>query len=360
MTDGRAGGVVGRRALTAWLAIIGSVFLMLFACGQFALVVNPPDTSSLGANSSLAADYSAWRPAAFAALDPRIILAALRDFGLAGLPLQTGDGTNCLLGASCPQSSPTRTPTSTGFPTATLQAPTVTQAALVPPAAGDTDQPPTARRSTSTATPLPTSTPVTPTDTDTPVPTATAVPPTPSNTPRPPTPTRTPCPGNCEPDVGTPDGAYAVLAPGTEMVFSLTSPIVVDGDPDYDLVYYERLYGATILLDLVVVRIGQTSTGAWYVVFDWGDGLPDTNSSVGGYGADGTEEPNAPIDPDDLYGTSFDTGIGIDVDHAPTPVPTGEYDVVSVAAPTPSAGTTPAVDQQAEVDAVEILPTSGP
>ncbi len=141
--------------------------------------------------------------------------------------------------------------------------------------------------------------------------------------------------------------------PGTTLDFYLPTPIVVDGSGDWDLVYYERrnVPNAEILLDLVVVKIGVSSTGEWYVVFDWGDGVVDANASVSAV----PEAANAPIPLSTLYGTPH-TGILIDVDV--TSVPTGVYDRVSVSGPTPGPGT-PAygAGDLAEVDAVEVLPT---
>jgi hypothetical protein len=162
----------------------------------------------------------------------------------------------------------------------------------------------------------------------------------------------------CEPDIGTPDGGYWSIPPGATAVFNLTSPIIVDGDSDWDLVYYERRNAPNpeILLDLVVVKIGISSTGEWFVVFDWGNGIVDANTSVSTV----PEVPNAPIPIATLYGTSpYQTGILINVDI--TTVPTGAYDRVSVAGPTPGSGT-PAYGpgDLAEVDAVEVLPTPTP
>lgn len=333
---------------------------MVYACGQFALIGGAPDTSGFDASSSMAADYSAWRPAAFAAVNPGIILAALRDFGLNGLPVLSNGGNGCLLGASCTPPSLTPTPSSTAMPTPTLTAPTATHAAtkVDPPSATPNDELPSARGSTATpaytATPANTPVPPIPTDTDVPPASPTAVPPTA---------VPTACPfGGCEPDIGTPDGTYATLSPGMEMIYSLANPIVVDGSPDVDLVYYERELapGAGVVwFDLVVIRIGQTVTGNWFVVFDWGDGQPDTNTNVGNFGVDGTEEPNAVIATGDLYGAPpYQTGVTIDVDGSGAPP--GTYELLSVSAPTPAAGETRLPDENTEVDAVEILPTSAP
>jgi hypothetical protein len=154
---------------------------------------------------------------------------------------------------------------------------------------------------------------------------------------------------------------WNTICPGTVLSFNLQTPIVVDGDADPDVVYYERTYAPGILLDLVVLKIGVTLEGEWYVIFNWGDGAPDLNSSVGTFGLDGTEEPNAPIPTTNLVGPpGLQVGIPIDVDHAATPPPTGVYYWLQIVAPTAPVGTDYPSDYYTEVDSVEILPTPTP
>ncbi|MCJ7678791.1 MAG: hypothetical protein MUO35_13840 [Anaerolineales bacterium] len=363
--------------LVPWMLL---VFVVLFACGQLALRGTPPGESG-DTRSKLRADYAPWAFMPMAPLDPRFLLLAAQDLGWGGLPpIATAIG--CLLpGSGCTgfssptptlafHATPTRTgggggggPTQTGWPTPTLGAgwPTLTptEAWNPPPTATSTPTPSSTATASTTPTATPTNTPTsTPTNTLTNTATSTETP-TPTNTPSPTnTPvTPTPCPGNCEPDIGTPDGSYWTIPSGDEAVFSLSNPIVVDGDSDWDLVYYERqnYSSGQILLDLVVVRIGISSTGDWFVVFDWGGGVT-ANTNVSAY----TEIPNAPIDMPALYGTPpYNTGILINVDI--TTVPTGVYDRLSIAGPTPGPGT-PAygAGDLAEVDAVEVLPTPTP
>ncbi len=358
--------------LVPWMLL---VFLILFACGQLALAVRaaPGGTDT---RSNLVADYARWQFMPMAPLDPAFLGQLALELGVSGLP-PVSDSTVCLLpGSAC-------------LPTSTANAPPGTPKPTQPPPGGGGGPTPTATRTVAaffssptptdppsgplpSSTPTLTSTPVTPTLTSTPItPTLTSTPVTPTSTNTPVTPTSTntpvtptatstacPVPAGCEPDVGTPDGGYWTIPPGATAVFNLTSPIIVDGDSDWDLVYYERrnIPNAEILLDLVVVQIGISSTGEWFVVFDWGNGVVDTNTSVSAV----PEVPNAPIPLATLYGTApYQTGILINVDI--TTVPTGMYDRVSIAGPTPGSGT-PAygAGDRAEVDAVEVLPTPTP
>jgi len=354
--------------LIPWMLL---VFLVLLACGQLALALHAaPDEADT--RSNLRADYARWQFMPMAPLDPAFLGQLALDLGLSKLPILS-DAPGCLLpGAGCldwPTASVTAggigaTQTAQGGGAQATPTATRTPAAGIPPTALPTvsgPPPSLIPSSTPTSTPItpsPTNTPETPTSTPiTPSPTNTPETPTPTDTPIPPTPTNTPCPaGNCEPDIGTPDGGYWSIPPGATAVFNLTSPIVVDGDSDWDLVYYERQNGGSgqVLLDLVVVQIGVSSTGDWYVVFDWGGGVT-ANSNVSGY----TEAPNAVIEMSALYGTPpFNTGILINVD-IPS-VPTGVYDLVSVAGPTPAPGTAYVPGDYAEVDAVEVLNTPTP
>jgi hypothetical protein len=347
------------RAMLRWLILAPPLLLITSLCAMVA-TASASRTPSVETTSRLMADYRPWDEWVFAPVQPDILAAIARDLGLSGVPGVVSLGSCFLPGAECgdatelPTATPTRlaaTPTSGGVgvgrtPTPgpggpgsspTLR-PTNTRTA-VPPA------PPTA---TATATPTNTFTPSpTPTFTSTPTQTFT------------PTMTNTPC-ANCEPDIGTPDGSYFSVPPGAELTYILSSPILVDGSSDWDLVYYERQNGMTgeILLDLVVLKIGISATGEWFVVFDWGNGIVDANSSVSAI----PEGPNAPIPMSALYGTPpFNTGILIDVDHAATPPPMGVYDRLSIAGPTPGPGTPPyGAGDVAEVDAVEVLPTPTP
>ncbi len=379
------------RALLRWLILAPPLLIVTSLCAAVA-TARASHPSGVETTSQLSADYAPWDETFFAQLRPGFLAAILRDLGLGGVPGVISLGGCFLPGADCSVPTDAPTPTSAWFaatpthdpggpggPPATGSSPTIaptrTRTPTVAPSATRTPTPtatatftptPTATSSsTSTATPTdtPTSTPtVTPTSTETSTPTPTHTPtwtltPTPTYTL---TPTNTPCGGACEPDFGTPDGGFLAIPSGSEIIYNLSTPIYVDGDPDWDLVYYERENGTSgqILLDLVILKIGISATGEWFVVFDWGNGIVDANSSVSAV----PEVPNAPIQMSTLYGTPpYDTGILIDVDNAATPPPTGVYDRLSIAGPTPGPGTPPyGAGDLAEVDAIEILPTPTP
>ena len=144
----------------------------------------------------------------------------------------------------------------------------------------------------------------------------------------------------------TPDGRVYLLSAGTSL--TMAKNLVTNGDPGYDLVYYERPSptGDGIYLDWVIVEIGDGNN--WYTVFNWGDNLADANSNM-----DFNILPNPQTPPESdqraIPGSALynGTGIAIDVDAV---VPPGTYSYVRFIAPTGDA------DGQMEIDAVEILP----
>ncbi len=150
--------------------------------------------------------------------------------------------------------------------------------------------------------------------------------------------------------INIPDGYYVII--------TLPTPIVVVGisDTGYDLVYYERQLddsgmpsGYGVHMDQVILSISTAVNGTYYQIFNWGDGIPDTNSNLGDVA--GLENDNQPIDASEFYGTyPQDTGILIDVDNAPSYPPPGNYSFLAIQAPTPL----PANDG-ADVDAVEVV-----
>jgi hypothetical protein len=142
----------------------------------------------------------------------------------------------------------------------------------------------------------------------------------------------------------TPDGnVYDLLAGG---ILTLNIPVEADGDPDPDLVYYELPAGSGILLDWVIIEIGDGNN--WYTIFNWGDNNPDANTDVGAYIQ---SNPQVPQEPDQRNIPSsaliYSTGVAIDVDSV---VPPGTYSYIRLYAPTGD------VDGQLEVDALEVLP----
>jgi len=152
-------------------------------------------------------------------------------------------------------------------------------------------------------------------------------------------------PGNI--NTGAPDGSLGAIADGNYIVINLSlTPIIVNGpsDTNYDFIYFEEPSGNGIQMDKVILSISSNGS-TYYVVFNWGDGIPDTNSNVGDVtSSTGTENDNQPIDnpvdTGELYGTSpLDTGILIDVDNAPSHPPVGSYQYLAIQAPAAPAST---------------------
>jgi hypothetical protein len=133
-----------------------------------------------------------------------------------------------------------------------------------------------------------------------------------------------------EPNVGSPNGIPALIACGSEVVVDLgTTPISTHAG--YDLVYFEQedfLNPDHIALDWVIVQVGSSSSGPWFTVFYWGDGIIDTNTNIGlsAYASPETDNKAIPMNnPTPLYGTApYTTGITIDVE-ARAPANTYQY-----------------------------------
>ncbi len=192
--------------------------------------------------------------------------------------------------------------------------------------------------------------------------------------PKNPPPTSTPSPaplvGVEEPvvpaeiNIGTPDDIVGNVPDGFYVVIDLSgNPIIVDGNPDYDFVYYERDTGSgNIAMDRVILSISSDNS-VYYVVFNWGDNVPDANTNVNTTTlADPPSDPanpeadNEPIDTSNLYQDpsaplSPQTGILVDVDNAPSHPPNGNYSYLAVQAPV-----APPSNDGADIDSIQVLP----
>jgi len=119
----------------------------------------------------------------------------------------------------------------------------------------------------------------------------------------------------------------------------------------YDLVYYEHYASAVpgILMDFVIIEVCSDAVCSLsYPVFNWGDGIVETNTNIGLAGFSFGEPDNDPIPEAVLYGVSpLQVGITIDVDAV---APAGTYPYLRLSAP---GG--PQTDG-AEVDSIEVLP----
>jgi hypothetical protein len=173
-------------------------------------------------------------------------------------------------------------------------------------------------------------------------------------------------PGNT--NVGPPDGNVGNVADGNYVTIDLSSnPIVVNGpsDKNYDFTYYELHVapcspaapcpsGSGIQMDSVILSISVLNTGPYYVVFNWGDGVPDANSNIGDVASStGTENDNQSIDSSQLAGSgSTQTGVQVDVDNAPSHPPVGNYSYLAIQAPVapPADG-----NDGADVDSIQVV-----
>ncbi len=171
-----------------------------------------------------------------------------------------------------------------------------------------------------------------------------------------------------------PDGYYVVLG-GLNIVVGLTP------DSNYDLAYFERDAGTTVNLDWIIIGISIYEDGhEYYEVFNWGNGIPDTNSNVGDLAQPpGTEEDNLaiPISEDtevpvlppenQLYDPDYvdpvsngplpQTGILIDVDNATSAPPANTYNYIVIISP-------PGLGGDVQIDAIQAIevpiPTATP
>ena len=162
------------------------------------------------------------------------------------------------------------------------------------------------------------------------------------------TPTFTPIPIPTDPMPGligtTPDGVAYPLASGGTLTLGIN--IVANGNPGYDLVYYEFPAGSGVWLDWAVVQISDGTN--WYTIFNWGDNIADTNTNMN---FNILSNPIVPPEQDqrdipsaELYNS---TGIAIDIDAV---VPPGTYPYIRFTAPTGD------IDGQMEIDAIQLLP----
>ncbi|MGE5377494.1 MAG: hypothetical protein ACM3XO_20740 [Bacteroidota bacterium] len=156
-------------------------------------------------------------------------------------------------------------------------------------------------------------------------------------------------------NIGTsPDGRTEYIRSGTSITLAFNSPLVVNGHPSWDLVFYELPIGTGIGMDWTLIQIGDGTN--WYNVFYWGDGIPDTNSNlninvIGGAEDDNRDFTTQPAS-DVLY--PFNTapgaansGIAMELDGV---VPKGTYPYIRIVAPTGD------LDGGTEIDAVSVLP----
>jgi hypothetical protein len=126
-------------------------------------------------------------------------------------------------------------------------------------------------------------------------------------------------------------------------------------DPDFDLVYYERIapgFTDRINFDWTILQVGTGPSGAclagdWFDALVWGDDDITNNGHLGGLIF--PEVDNATVFLVDLFGTlPYQTGIAIDLDALGL---SGIYPCLQVFSPINWPD-----NDAAEVDALQILP----
>jgi hypothetical protein len=93
------------------------------------------------------------------------------------------------------------------------------------------------------------------------------------------------------------------------------SGLLLDGNSTWDTVYYEKEEASSagkIHMGAILIEVYDQTTSAWYTIYNWGNGIADTNASYN----NGNSEPDGfPVDKSLLYGVPpVNTGIAIDID----------------------------------------------
>lgn len=327
--------------LARWIVLVPVVLLILFGCGQFALV-SAQQPSVEGPLTNMQADYQAWSFTEFQPLTAGILDEIMKDrsryaYGAPpSIVLVSGPvwPTQQAEQKETPR-PPAPTEQTTATPPATPVIPHTATIAVTPSATQVIWIP-------YTATNIPP-----PEDTHTPTPTAT------STATATATATKVP-PNNV--NIGAPDNNIEDIAGGGELIIDLedlTGSPLDTSTPDgaYDLVFYEYEFSPGIVqFDHVVLQVGTGPSGScgsstWTTVFYWGDSDPTNNGHIGGmYGP--TEVDNQTMFTSDLYLGST-TGIAIDTDALGA---SGIYPCLRVYSPISGSG------DSAQIDAIGILP----
>lgn len=129
--------------------------------------------------------------------------------------------------------------------------------------------------------------------------------------------TSTNTPDLSEPDFGGPDGNTIGLGNGISFEFNL-SGFFLDGNSTWDVVYYEKEAASPaghIRLGAVLIEVYDETTASWYTIYNWGDGIADTNA---GYNNGNSEPDGFPVDKSLVSGVPpLNTGVAIDIDTPP-------------------------------------------
>jgi uncharacterized repeat protein (TIGR01451 family) len=151
-----------------------------------------------------------------------------------------------------------------------------------------------------------------------------------------------------EVEIGPGNGVTYTFTPPDSAITLAIPPITRDDNPDYDLVYYELAMASGILMDHVIIQISDGSN--WYTVLNWGDGFPDTNTSIS-IPLDLFPNPspcNGEPDNCEISAAYLRNGTGVQIDISI--VPSGVYSYIRIQSLSTGDG------DGADLDAVEILP----
>lgn len=332
--------------LSRWIVLVPIVLLVLFACGQLALV-SATSPAVQGPLTKMQANYHLWDFTEFQPVQSGIFDEIQKDrsrYPYGAPPLMVllpGEvwPTQQALSTNNPkppmpteQDTPTLPATPISQPSATMAVtPSATQPLVIFISPTSTEPPPPPNTPTATATATATST-ATSTSTS--------------------TPTETPAPK--EINLDGPDTIFASIPNGSQIIIDLEaetgSPLDTSSpDGNYDLVFYERIeYGSQITFDHVILQLGTGPTGSctsssWHTVLYWGDSDPANNGHIGNMFG-GVELDNQAIFTSDLYNN---TGIAIDADALGL---SAVYPCLKIISPISGDG------DASEVDAIEILP----
>lgn len=351
-----------RRDWRLMIFIIPLGILLMCIVGQIAIRLIPRWSVPADMTSNLDPNTASERP--FSLLQP-LIPQILTPMGWAGIYLTPGADISfppffvfepgASLTPTPAQPTPTSLYTATFGPSPTATFGSVFTPTKTPPGGNPPTLPATATPKPGTEvpppnktfTPSPTFTPTTPPPTEEPTathteeptathteePTATHTEEPPAGFPSTPPPGYNPIPPPIGVVVGPPNGTVGSFGPNQYIVIDLgATPIIVDGNNDPDMVYYENAVGGTVFVDNVIVGISANASGSpFYIVFNWGDisGVTtnDTNTNLAGI----IEIENAPVSVNDLYNPPS-TGIAINVDGAASQPPPGSYQYVVILA----------------------------
>jgi hypothetical protein len=168
---------------------------------------------------------------------------------------------------------------------------------------------------------------------------------------------------------GNPDNTIGLIDDGKYIVINRSVQVGATPDGNYDLVYYEYKNGSYVYLDWIIIGISNYADGSsYYEVFNWGDGVPDTNSNVDTndiapdvscIAPEAPECDNHQVELNDLHdpdggSNNNQTGVLIDVDNATSAPPAGTYNYIVIISPNGGSSGAEPVELDS-IDVTEVL-----